>query len=612
MAVSSMHDLPDLPELPDTEDSEIVAIAGCGGLTQRLTVANAKSASAIQWAGRLPRIPADSGAESDPLEVLARLGLTVFLHNRQSMPGRLRRTTLNSLRLAVQAVRADIASDEAEHDNGANSARYLSLARRAAHELGLGYKALAIEFCAADSEESAAARLESVANAIEQLVQELFLAWEDYSEAPAHVWTEACALYREAERQGFETVPIETGKGANRPRTSVQKRFLTLAMLRLADPYHMPRGELAQVLRYLDRWVEDVILLPTSGLAAAPSRFYVALDRDQPPHPSTEFKLEEPGENWRVIETRGLLDRIAGHIDQLVRDRDISDAWRPDGSRREAVQILRRMLFSWHRTPRARAARAPERAAARVAFGLAAAHARLSRTFAPLRSSAFDVDYPLDDDDALIPMTGDLNLVHVESANANASGITLMVPAEHVEHVSLAVGTIVAVETASVEDHAPVRVGIVRWMNAGERGSVRAGVQYLPRCTRPVVAWSAAASPDRAVTRLGVWCAVAREAGREVRTALVLERGLYDYGSDLIVISTERNAGRVRMDKLIESTPAVERFFCTVLDEGNTDSLDLDSASRSRLLDTLYGTLDPDVDADAESVDKSRSGDKPD
>lgn len=150
--------------------------------------------------------------------------------------------------------------------------------------------------------------------AILALGRGLMESYRIYSPEPGHLWRDLHALYWNAELYGLQSLPVEGTRDTDETALSVKQAYLRVAVLALANPYHLMLGEAEELYRRIGRWVHFVQVRKPAGGEALPGQFIIDLTSDFParyiPRTAPSPRPAEP----RVL----LLDRLVAAIDQQI------------------------------------------------------------------------------------------------------------------------------------------------------------------------------------------------------------------------------------------------------------------------------------------------------
>jgi cyclic-di-GMP-binding protein len=142
-------------------------------------------------------------------------------------------------------------------------------------------------------------------------------AYRIYSPEPPQLWQELNTLYRNAELYNLQSLPVEATRDSDETAMSIKQAYLRVAVLALANPYHLMQGEAEDLYRRIGRWVHFVRIRKALEGESLPGRFVIDLSADFParylPH---SLKLPPPRQP-RVLELEQLVEVIAQQIQRF-------------------------------------------------------------------------------------------------------------------------------------------------------------------------------------------------------------------------------------------------------------------------------------------------------
>lgn len=161
--------------------------------------------------------------------------------------------------------------------------------------------------------------------AILSLGRELMESYRIYAAEPAHLWRDVHTLYRNAERFSLQAQPIEGTRDADETALSIKQAYLRVAVLALANPYHLMSGEAEDLYRRIGRWVHFVQIRKPDSNEAVQGKFLIDLGADFPARYVPHGLKVPPSKEPRMLELGRLVDTIAEQItrfnDTLARSR---------------------------------------------------------------------------------------------------------------------------------------------------------------------------------------------------------------------------------------------------------------------------------------------------
>lgn len=224
----------------------------------------------------------------------------------------------------------------------------------------------------------------SIQRAILSLGRALVESYRVYAPEPPLLWRDLHTLYRNAEIVKLQALPIEGSRDAEETALSIKQAYLRVAVLAMANPYHLMQGEAEELYKRIGRWVHFVQLRPPASSEDLAGHFAIDLGSDFPArYVPRNAKLPPPAEP-RVL----TLDTLVAAIgDQIERANEILNNTKPETSL--SARMQRDMYIRFREALGGRNERKSERkptlAKLTVVEGLSACHFFLNgrRPFTP-------------------------------------------------------------------------------------------------------------------------------------------------------------------------------------------------------------------------------------
>jgi cyclic-di-GMP-binding protein len=398
----------------------------------------------------------------------------------------------------------------------------------------------------------------------------LICRYQAYHPVSDQNWREIGDLVRFTEAQD-----VPATRNSDLPYVQGELHALTvyrqLALLRLADPYRLPGGQIWEVYAYIAGKVSQIHLLghfQGDSSTGIPTGVYgISLDHEP------QQSLAAPGSgversSWRWLDARELL-----HSAQIDLDRVLSGVHpnRVGFSNRltgfEATQLLGRMLGQWSRPSERKTPRFNSNQTVDIAPGLAAAYYFLNNC------SAFNpLDYASPEDEDAIdysmgvrrlpanPTVG-FRLVSCPTRNRSSGGLALYLEALH--DLNLRVGELVLLNAPGNTPGAARDwlVGVVRWQVRRDDADTELGVQYVARNVTPAAVRTISGAHQGHAPALKSELTLAN--GQHL-TVLITPRGLYRQKAVLELQYADQSR-QIRCSHLLETASGFDRFSYEIL-----------------------------------------------
>jgi hypothetical protein len=159
--------------------------------------------------------------------------------------------------------------------------------------------------------------LQEILMTMTYLSHALIYSFLEYAPAPQKVWHELNFLYQFAENITQHQTPVKLVATSKKDVTSIEKRYKRIALIALADPYHLPFGAIWEIYEQLHEWTNLAELKPLQKVNTVEGYFVINLTSDTSPLPYVKFNTANSGENYRLLDTNKLLEVIRKHIQKL-------------------------------------------------------------------------------------------------------------------------------------------------------------------------------------------------------------------------------------------------------------------------------------------------------
>jgi hypothetical protein len=275
--------------------------------------------------------------------------------------------------------------------------------------------------------------------------------YEIHAALPEGLWRDLHQTYALAVKLGH------AASAASEGGPSATDLYRAALLLAIADPYRMPRHELAWALDLIQQQGDLVQLVPATAARLRPGCFVVEAKADEPPFPLA--RDHDPLHHaWslsvNVTQMVKFLTWLGNRLDDPTRRFDPEIEARLRDPRYPV--FLHRLKRQWSAAQQRLSKRRP--AARPVTYQVCAGFASLVASL-----SARD--------------PGQFAVVNCRATNFSAGGMTL-VKAEG-PSLPLQVGILLGVRE---NPKAPWQVGVVRWLRSPQQGELAFGVQLLAPC----------------------------------------------------------------------------------------------------------------------------------
>jgi len=297
------------------------------------------------------------------------------------------------------------------------------------------------------------------------LSNSLALSYQAYLPTPAGVWHEMHELYRYASQQ--KLLEEEANAGNNWSIDSIYKYAVLIA---LTDPYRLPRSELPDVMRVAAE-LAALTELHSNPLPEDSQPLFVILpDTDKPPRLAVQAGMdgERRSGDW-VISTGALVQRLS----EVVRERGaaISPPATKNITYAVPLEILRRLIQCWG---------SPHKRSHSRQLGQATVHVCASvERICKLLDRDIQANVIQSNQSGLVneaELLSEWNVI-----NQSAVGIKLR--GMPTANMAINVGEVIAVRHHGI---LALSIGVVRWAQTFEDGSVEFGAQMLAPWAEPV------------------------------------------------------------------------------------------------------------------------------
>jgi hypothetical protein len=441
-----------------------------------------------------------------------------------------------------------------------------ALAEALYSEIAIGYKTVVRDLTAVASKRDARSLTLAIHRSIRCLGRLLLVNCHTYMPCSEGVWAELHQLYQCAEMRGLHDRSVEDESYQLINAATVGDAYKQIAVLALADPYHLPQEEVDRVYVALEQWA-PLVHLRSRVEGDGPEALIVRLGADEPP--ARIPARETAGENYRIVDTsrlvsilRNQLEQASGQLADPIPRTDLEPG--PVSS----AATLAHLIQSWEARPGRRTDRASRQLSVEVVNGLNAIHAYLAAHLDEDLAEASCVEVERVESWGHIGSPRAAPVVKVD-LEAPGAAFAELVPTTHdcvaVDHGvggcrlrwasgdtgEVKVGALLLTKSKASPEPKTRLLGVVRWMRQDRGQPLETGVQWLtpnpiPAVVKPARTVPAAPCPVRALalpkqhldrhTRILVPSALTYRAGDEV--SLEGREGVSRYQLSTVTVQT--------------------------------------------------------------------------
>ena len=274
-----------------------------------LLIAETRASKLFEFVEQLPL--------SKPLHAASTLLEEMEILNRQKVAPEARVRALEVYRPSLMRI-ADLLATHyaaATLPLPAQAKEYAAAAESLWLELGYGYKLALIDqqgklFSLGSSKTTALI----VQRAIESLGKLAMVYYQTYVTPPGSLWQDLHQLYAHAAQEALLDIEVERD---NDRKTTVNLTYKQALLMSLADPQHLPAGDIQLVADYIERCAQLTELTALGVLENPAGVFIVRLNSAQAPIPYAKHASETDSRHDILLITVGLARQIHQHIKLL-------------------------------------------------------------------------------------------------------------------------------------------------------------------------------------------------------------------------------------------------------------------------------------------------------
>lgn len=277
--------------------------------------------------------------------------------------------TANENAKALQAKYRDSAYPLAER----NTQRY-ALVDKLFSEMAIGYKCIVLDMHNRNlNVQNGELFISSVDKSINFLAKQLLAAYSIYAKEPAGVWRDLHQLYLCTELFVKHENILEKNEKLRHLCIIAQRSYRKIALLSIANPYHLMQGEAQMIYNYLNKWAVDTKVIHIGGYVASTGDLIIDLESDKGPTFLYNMEFDEP-EMSRTIEMKKLMERFNETINILSKRRSSYDDAVISFNERMRRDMLVRLKRVWLERLQRKGVRKEMNRRIRMAEGLSACH----------------------------------------------------------------------------------------------------------------------------------------------------------------------------------------------------------------------------------------------
>lgn len=160
--------------------------------------------------------------------------------------------------------------------------------------------------------------LQAILMAVNYLSHVLIYNFLEYAPTPARIWQELNFLYQYAENINQQSTPVKLpGENRKSGTTTIEQSYKRIALLALADPYHLPFGAIWEIHEQVMDWTDLAIMGPFREVNDPNGVFVINLGIDKGPLPYIKFNRTNASGKHRLLITEKLLVTIHNHLQQI-------------------------------------------------------------------------------------------------------------------------------------------------------------------------------------------------------------------------------------------------------------------------------------------------------
>lgn len=455
-------------------------------------------------------------------------------------------------------------------------------------EMAHGYKLIAAELMEkkALKENDQLLLREAIYITIQYLARSVVESYLIYAPPQYDVWRELHQLYRYAEYEGIQKIPVDDPYPdyALPIRYTIDLVYKRIILLSLSSPYHLMQNEAEDVFYLVSAWTSvcEISELEKNHIT---DQYGVDFATDMSPRYITSSLEWEPVDG-RVIDISEVKARLKKHTSKILRinfdtdDFDFEDTPHTLKERQQRDMLLR-LTDAWHSSLARESQREDRGAKLRIALGLNACHFYSSNkaSFTP-EMDALRLTSNNENQQA----TGFANIyreaLHKDRLHEKTNYPISPWQQHNISHTGLAIScnssfsgmNIKVGEVVSYlfEEKSGLRwkIGIIRWVHINENNLIDMGVMNLSNSAVPIAI--------KALEGLGKGTdyfrslLIPKHVSIKQQRSIIVPAMLYDIGT-VLSVNMKTKLFYVKLSRLIISSRNIAMFEFEVLDNAPVD-----------------------------------------
>ncbi len=201
--------------------------------------------------------------------------------------------------------------------------------------------------------------------ALNYLSHALILSFLEYAPTPKKVWRELHNIYYFAESLGQQSAVLNL---PGKQQDTIASAYKRIALVALADPYHLPFGAIWRIFEQLEQWPDQAQIQPFKAVHKPVGLFVIVLNKDIPPLALSKFKDKQAKDSYRILNSTALGTHIQQHLTTLnagqIRDEPALTSHHPDQA------VLQHMIKAWGSPPQRHFLRKARQGTLQIACGV--------------------------------------------------------------------------------------------------------------------------------------------------------------------------------------------------------------------------------------------------
>lgn len=400
--------------------------------------------------------------------------------------------------------------------------------------------------------------LQEIVMTMTYLSHALIFSFLEYAPTPQKVWKELNFLYQFAENINQHRTPVKLVQTSRKDVTSIERRYKRIALIAVADPYHLPFGAIWEIYEQLHLW-NDLAELGSFQTTDIPSgHFVINLNTDNSPLPYEKFNLANVNEYTRILDTNKLLPVIKDLIETIHAGK------KPDGlhfSPYYAEYLLRIIEKAWGKPPKRDFPRKAKNGELNIAHGLNSIYFYLNDEN---EFRLHQMDREENEEANLTNFT--TNITNNYSKDiwklVDTSGGGIAVTRDGKPMNGVRVGDLIGFNLDEKNNSQKTfRVGVLRWMLVRQGRIYKAGVQII---NQPVFPGGVRAAAGNRVDREYRRAILTGNPVIERDLRIITHKGLFEPDRELEIYYNNKNY-RGKIKKMVESTTCFEELGVELL-----------------------------------------------